>query len=131
MSVIDASVWIALFKKGDMFHEQAKRIIQPLLSNREKMSIPAIAFVEVAGSVKRTMKNADDAREAVLSMKDMELEVFVDFSKLEPLATEIAINHSIKGADACYLAVPEITRSNLYTFDKQQQEAFDAIHKTW
>ena len=131
MAVIDASVWIARCREGDVFHEQARHIIQSLLSRQERVSIPAIAFSEVAGAIKRITKNYDDAREAVLYMKDTEPEVFVDFGKLEPLATEIAINHSLKGADAYYLAVAKITRSNLYTFDGQQQEAFDTISKTW
>jgi len=118
-------------REGDAFREQAKQIIQPLLSAREKISVPAIAFTEVAGVMKRITKDHNVARRAVLFMKDTEPEVFVDFGVLEPIATEIAINHSLKGADACYLAVAQITKSNLYTFDKQQQEAFDAISKTW
>ena len=131
MAVIDASVWIARFKTDDNFHEQAKHIIQSLIANLETISIPAITFTEVAGAIKRTTKNGNTARKSVLNMNDMEPEVFVDFDKLEPIATEIAIKHSIKGADAYYLAVAKITKSNLYTFDKQQQEAFDAMSKTW
>ena len=131
MAVVDASVWIAWHKKDDKFHAQARQIIQSLTSKQERINLPAIAFTEVAGAIKRTTKNNDDALGAVLFMKDTEPEVFVDFGVLEPIATEIAINHSLKGADACYLAVAQITRSNLYTFDKQQQEAFDAISKTW
>ena len=131
MAVVDASVWIARCREGDAFHEQARHIIQSLHSRKEGVSIPAIAFTEVAGAIKRISQNNDDAREAVLYMKDTEPEIFVDFGKLEPLATEIAINHSIKGADAYYLAVATMTRSTLYTFDKQQQEAFDTISKTW
>ena len=131
MVVIDASVWIARFKTDDNFHEQAKHIIQSLIANQETISIPAIAFTEVAGAIKRTSNNDNTARGAVLYMKDLEPEVLVDFSKLEPIATEIAINYNIKGADAYYLAVAKTTRSTLYTFDKQQQEAFDTISKTW
>ena len=130
MAVIDASVWIAWFKKDDMFHEQAKHIIQTLNSN-QTISIPATTFTEVAGAIKRTTRDNAFASGAVLYMKGMELEVFVDFVKLEPIATKIAIDHSIRGADAYYLAVAEVTISNLYTFDKQQQEAFDTIRKTW
>ena len=131
MAVIDASVWIAWFKEGDAFREQAKQIFQSVSSNQEGVRIPAIAFTEVAGVMKRITKDHNVARRAVLFMKDTEPEVFVDFGVLEPIATEIAISHSLKGADACYLAVAQITRSNLYTFDKQQQEAFDMIRKTW
>ena len=129
MAVIDASVWIAWLKTNDKFLEQAEQIIQ--IAKQERISIPAIAFTEVAGVIKRTSKDNNVARRAVLFMKDLEPEIFVDFSELEPIATEIAINHSIKGSDAYYLAVAEITKSNLYTFDKQQQEAFDTISKTW
>ena len=131
MAVVDASVWIAGFREGDAFHEQAQHIIQSLIMGQEKMSMPAIAFTEVAGAITRITKNNNAGWKAVLDMKDLEPEVFVHFGELEPIATEIAINHSIKGADAYYLAVAKITRSNLYTFDKQQQEAFDTISKTW
>ena len=131
MAVIDASVWIAWFKKDDKFLEQAERIIQSVSSNQERVRIPAIAFTEVAGVIKRITKDNDAAWESVLFMKDLEPEVFINFGELEPIATEIAINHSIKGADAYYLAVAKMTKSNLYTFDKQQQDAFDAMSKTW
>ncbi|MDR0327075.1 MAG: type II toxin-antitoxin system VapC family toxin [Planctomycetaceae bacterium] len=131
MAVIDASVWIARYKTDDKFHEQAKQIIQSLIANQEKVCIPAIAFTEVAGAIKRTTKDSAFASGVILSMKDTEPEVFADFGTLEPIATKIAIHHCIRGADAYYLAVAEITRSNLYTFDKQQQEAFNAISKTW
>ena len=131
MAVIDASVWVARFSESDAFHEQAQFIIRTLVSNQERISLPAIVFSEVAGAIKRTTKNNDDARRAVLCMKDMESEIFTNFDKLEPIATEIAITQSIRGADAYYLAVAKMTKSNLYTFDKQQQDAFDAMSKTW
>ena len=131
MAVVDASVWIARFRKSDAFHEQARHIIQSLLMGEERISIPAIAFTEVAGAIKRISKNNDVAWEAVFYMKELAMEVFADFSVLEPIATKIAVNHSIRGADAYYLAVAEITKSKLHTFDNQQKEAFDAISKNW
>ena len=131
MAVVDASVWVSLFTWTDKFHQQAKDIIRPLTSNREVIRIPAIAFSEVAGVIKRTTRDSGAAEEAVNYMKNLGLEVLVDFGELEPLATKIAIKHSVKGADACYLAVAEMTRSHLHTFDKQQQEAFDAIRAAW
>ena len=131
MAVVDASVWIAWFKKSDAFREQAKHIIQSLISKQERIYIPAIALTEMAGAIKRTTKNNDEARNAILCMKDLNPKIVVDFEELEPIATRIAITYGIKGADAYYLAVAETTRSKLYTFDKQQQEAFDAISATW
>ena len=129
MAVIDASVWVAWFREDDVFHEQAKHIFHTLNPN-QKISIPAIAFTEVAGVMKRTSKDSHVAQRAVLFMKDTEPEIFSNLNELEPIATEIAINHSIRGADAYYLAVAQMTQSHLYTFDQQQQEAFDTMSKT-
>ena len=131
MVVIDASVWVSRFKEDDRFHEQAKNIFRSIALDRETIGIPAIAFTEVAGVMKRTTNDENIAWGAVYYMKGTELEVFADFDKLEPIATDIAIKHNIKGADAYYLAVAELTKSKLYTFDKQQEEAFEAISKNW
>ena len=131
MVVVDSSVWVPLFKADDKFREQAKKIFQSIDLKQETICIPPIAFTEVAGAIKRTTQDKGLASAAVYDMKDMNLKVFADFEKLEPIATDIAIQHSIKGADAYYLAVAELTRSKLCTFDKQQEEAFEAISKNW
>ena len=130
MVVIDASVWVSLFKTDDMFHGKADHIIQSLLTDREKISIPIIAFTEVAGVIRRSTKNHEAAENAVLDMEGMVAEILVNFIELEPVATRIAINYGIKGADAYYLAAAEITGSNLVTFDKEQQKAFEELRKT-
>ena len=131
MAVVDASVWVARSNEKDKFHEQAKNIFQSIDLNEETISIPVIAFTEVAGAIKRTTRDDNLAWGTVYDMKEMELDVLTDFGKLEPTATDIAIKHSIKGADAYYLAVAELTRSRLYTFDKQQEEVFEAICTAW
>ena len=131
MAVIDASVWIALFNEHDKFHEPADAIYRSLFLNQERICIPAIAFTEVAGVMKRVTNDTNIAIEAVLSMKELNPKVFADFSKLEPIATEIAISQSVRGADAYYLAAAKLTKSKLYTFDTQQKEAFEAISQNW
>ena len=131
MAVVDASVWVARSNEKDRFHEQAKNIFQFIDLNEETISIPVVAFTEVAGAIKRTTKDDNLAWGTAYDMKEMELEVYANFDKLEPLATEIAIKYSVKGMDAYYLAVAELTKSKLYTFDQQQEEAFEAISQTW
>ena len=125
MVVIDASVWVARLKTDDKFHEQAKSIFESIELNQETICLPAIASTEVAGVIKRSMKDNNTAWEAAYHMKEMELKVFGNFEKLEPLATEIAIKYGVKGMDAYYLAVAQLTKSKLYTFDQQQQDAFE------
>ena len=127
MVVIDASVWVAWFKKNDKFFEQAENIFQSIELNQETICIPAIAFTEVAGVIKRSMKDNNTAWRAVYHMKEMEMTVFADFDKLEPIATDMAIKYNIKGMDAYYLAVAALTKSKLHTFDQQQKDAFEAM----
>ena len=127
MAVIDASVWVSRVMENDKFHEQAKKILLSIDLSGEKIYIPAIAFTEVAGVIKRTTKDNGAASAAVYEMKEMGLNVMADFDKLEPIATEIAIKYSIKGMDAYYLAVAQLTKSKLYTFDQQQQDAFEIM----
>ncbi|MCL2006398.1 MAG: type II toxin-antitoxin system VapC family toxin [Planctomycetaceae bacterium] len=131
MAVIDASVWVALFKGRDHFYQQAESILLFLDANQERICIPSIAFTEVAGVIRRVMHNRDAAWDAVRCMKKMVHEVFVNTAKLEPVATEIAINQSVRGADAYYLAVAKLKKSKLYTFDTHQEEAFEAISQNW
>ena len=104
-------------------------IFESIELNHETICIPAIAFTEVAGVIKRTTKDDNFTSGAIYFMKNMEMKVFTDFDKLEPLATDIAIKYSIKGMDAYYLAVAELTKSKLHTFDQQQEEAFEAIRR--
>ena len=131
MVVIDASVWVSLFKTDDVFHGQADHIIESLLMDGETIGIPVIAFTEVAGVIKRSTRKNDTALKSVWDMEDMASEILANFSELEPVATQIAVNYGIKGADAYYLAVAEKTRSNLVTFDKEQQKAFEEMSKIW
>ena len=130
MVVIDASVWIALFQEHDKFNKRAEDIFRSIALEHERICIPAIAFTEVAGVMKRVTKDRNTAIEAVFNMKEMGPEVIADFAELEPHATELAIKHNTRGADAYYLAVAKLTKSKLYTFDKQQEEAFEAIERT-
>ena len=131
MVVIDASVWVSMLNADDKFHVQAENIFDTLAPNAETICIPVIAFTEVAGAIKRTTKDDNVASGAVYYMKGAVQEVMADFEKLEPIATEMAIKYSVKGMDAYYLAVAKLTKSKLYTFDQQQQDAFETISEAW
>ena len=131
MAVIDASVWVSLINENDKFFDKANGIFNSIISPSERISIPALALTEVAGVIKRITQDQEAAFDAVRFMESMKPEILFDFGELEPIATQIAINYSIRGADAYYLAVAVITRTPLYTFDQQQKKAFDGIRKTW
>ena len=83
MAVIDASVWVSYYRKENKFHEYAKNIFLSLDSNQEKIFIPAIAFTEAAGVIKRSTQDSADAGKVVRNMKSMRPEVLIEFGELE------------------------------------------------
>ena len=131
MIVVDASVWVSFINEDDKFHDKANHIIDSIVSTKEEIVIPAIALTEVAGVIKRITQDQEAAFDAVRLIESMNPKILVDFGELEPIATQIAINYSIRGADAYYLAVAVFTKSRLYTFDQLQEKAFEEISKTW
>jgi len=131
MAVVDASVWVSFINENDKFHDRANDILSSIISQNERISIPALALTEVAGVVKRTTQDQEAAFDAVRLIKSMKPEILFDFGKLEPIATRIAINYNVRGADAYYIAVAVFTESSLYTFDNQQGKAFEEMSKTW
>jgi len=42
------------------------------------------------------------AFDTVRFMESMKPDILTDFGELEPIATQIAVNYSTRGADACY-----------------------------
>ena len=130
MAVVDASVWVSFINKNDKFHDKASDIFHAIISKKERISIPALALTEVAGVIKRVTRDQEAAFDAVRFMESMKPDILADFGELEPIATQIAVNYSTRGADAYYLAVAVVTRSRLYTFDQQQDKAFEVMNKT-
>jgi predicted nucleic acid-binding protein len=130
MAVIDASVWVSYINEKDKFHDKASDIFNSINSTKEEISIPALALTEVAGVIKRITQDQEAAFDAVRFVESMKPDILADFSELEPIATQIAVNYSTRGADAYYLAVAVVTRSHLYTFDQQQGNAFEEMNKT-
>jgi len=131
MAVIDASVWVSYINEKDKFHDKARDIFNFINSTKEEISIPALAMTEVAGVMKRVTQDQKAAWDAVRFMESMKPDILADFGELEPIATQIAVNYSTRGADAYYIAVAVVTRSRLYTFDQQQDKAFEEMIKTW
>jgi len=92
MAVVDASVWIAGFRESDAFHEQAQYIIQSLIAGQERINMPAIAFTEVAGAIKRETKAILHTLTKRFKTVPLSLEKIVrgitDLERLEQLADD-------------------------------------------
>ena len=133
MVVVDASIWVAAFRKKDKFYADSNKLLRDLFSSKESIAIPEIAFAEVAGALKRITGDTEVVNRAMLNMERFKPKILdVDHLNVGALAKQIAINHSIRGADACYLAVAQLTESKeLHTTDKDQKTAFEKISKAW
>jgi predicted nucleic acid-binding protein len=123
MAVIDASVWVAFFLESDLHHGRARELVRSLFQNQnETVRIPTLALVEIAGTLSRVTRSPILANKSVHIVEALGAEVFDLDEPLAKLATELASQLGIKGADAVYVALARDLADSLVTFDKQQSE---------
>ena len=123
MPVIDASVWVSFFLESDSFHSKARDLIRSFAqAPGETMRIPTLAMVEVAGTISRVTNSPILANKSIHIMEDLGVEIYDLDEVLAKLATELASQLAVKGADAVYIALARDLADSLVTFDKQQRE---------
>jgi predicted nucleic acid-binding protein len=123
MAVIDASVWISFFLESDIHHPRARELIHSLFQNEnETVRIPNLALVEIAGTLSRVTRSSILANKSIRILEALAVEVHELDEPLSKLATELASQLTIKGADAVYVALARDLADTLVTFDKQQCE---------
>jgi predicted nucleic acid-binding protein len=123
MPVIDASVWVAFFLESDTFHARARKLIHSFARDQgETIRIPTLALVEVAGTLSRVTRSSILANKSIHVIEALGVEVYDLDEPLTKLATELASQLAIKGADAVYVALARDLADSLVTFDKQQSE---------
>lgn len=120
MAVIDASVWVALFQEGDVFHSRALRLLNGLIENGEPINVPAIVFAEVVGAIRRRTGKMKHATAVLAKMQSLNLGIRDVDDHFGRFAANIAIQLGIRGADATYVALAKETGDILYTFDEEQ-----------
>jgi predicted nucleic acid-binding protein len=120
MAVVDASIWVALFQENDVFHKQAKMIIQHLFDSEETINVPAIVFVEVSGAIRRRTGKPRHASHAIAKMHALNLEIRAVDEYFGFFAADITARLGMRGADALYVALAKEVGEVLYTFDQEQ-----------
>ena len=124
MNVIDASVWVAYFNAQDKFHAKSVEIIKSIIDSNSAIILPNLALIEVAGAIRRVTKSESLAQSAISLMRGLGCEFLeIDNTKLEPMATSIAIKYACRGGDACYIATAITAKGTLWTFDLIQKQA--------
>lgn len=126
MTVVDASVWVALLVADDPHHAPSRRWIADRLAEGEALALPEFGLPEVAGAVaRRTGRSALAVRAVrrVLSTPHLTL-VAIDAATYR-LATLLAAGRRLRGADAVYAAVASQLGAMLVTLDAEMLERVD------
>lgn len=120
MIVLDASVWISSLLTTDRHHVRSDQWLVRTSTAGEKLLVPSIFVPEVAGAFVRRMGDkiaAAAALQRTLSSPALQV-VPIDVS-LATAAARHAIQLSLKGADAAYVALAVERGCPLVTWDRE------------
>ncbi|HTQ99552.1 MAG TPA: PIN domain-containing protein [Candidatus Acidoferrum sp.] len=118
--VIDASVWVAAFLPYEPNHKAAQRCIAELSTSSEPTELPTLALVETCGAIARRTNSADAAQQIRQFLVSQHwISFFAVDSGLVSVASDIAINHKLRGADAIYVALAKMRSQPLISLDAE------------
>ena len=120
--VLDASVFIAAVGSEDRFHEESRRFLLALATEKRAVLVPAFAIVEVACALSRMLRDAVMARkltlQAMTAVRAKELPIDAAFLAQ---ATLSGTRDFLRGADALYAAAAEMEHATLISWDNEHR----------
>jgi predicted nucleic acid-binding protein len=123
MTVIDASVYVALINANESHHADSWAWFQQTQVVQEVVSAPVILLAEVAAALSRGMNNPQLAHQIVQQLLHSQvIDVVPVTVSLAERAAVIAADHQVRSCDAIYLALAEHLGDSLVTLDQQQLE---------
>ncbi len=123
MTVVDASVYMALVNTTEEQHETCWSWIEASRGRGEYLKAPAILAPEVGAAVSRGMRDPELAKEVVDQLFHSGVVELVPVTgRLAERAARIAVEQRIRGADALYVALAAQIFEPLVTLDRQQLE---------
>ncbi|HEY7213665.1 MAG TPA: type II toxin-antitoxin system VapC family toxin [Thermoanaerobaculia bacterium] len=123
MPVVDASVYVALFKSDEPGHEASRAWLAEAGEAEEPIASPVILLAEVASALGRGLEDEELARQAVSLLRVRRLvELFPVTETLAARAAEIASEQRLRGCDSIYVALAKQLEMELVTLDGQQLE---------
>jgi len=128
MTVIDASVYVALINAQEAAHARTWSWFEETQLALEPLAAPVILLAETAAALSRGMGDAILAREAVEQLvRSRVIELLPVAAALARRAAIIAAEQRIRGCDAIYVALAEQLNDDLITLDRQQLERGAAV----
>ena len=120
MFTVDASVWVNAYSPAEQGQAVSLSLLEMLRSTDARIVVPTPLPVELAGAIARTRGNAELAMElaaAVLALPSLRL-VSLDES-ISSVATQLAAQYGLRGADAVYAAVARVFSCDLVSLDHE------------
>jgi len=120
MLTIDASVWVNADSPTEPESASSRAFLDQVAAARTTIVVPTLLRVEVAGAISRVRKDPALAREYSDRLAAVP---FVRWVALDPslaaLASGLAADHSLRGADAVYAAVAMAHGCDLVSLDQE------------
>jgi predicted nucleic acid-binding protein len=117
---LDANLFIARYREGELGHEEALAFFKRCEFLRVQLFVPVLLLGEVAGALSRIRGGArfgEVAITRILAHPGLSLrQIDTDFAEK---AARMAARHSLRGADAAYLNLARETKSILVTEDDE------------
>jgi predicted nucleic acid-binding protein len=118
--IVDAPVWVAIFRDSDVYHGASLSFLDVAVANQEDLHIPNLAVAEIAGVFARQTGNARLAARtvrAVLALPRVQRHGLTD--ELSDRAAALAARCKLRGADAVYVTLAESLDEPLITLDQE------------
>lgn len=116
--VLDASAVVKWFVREEE-HDEMREIRDLFIRRKLDVYVPLLLFVELANALRYVNGvTAEDVVRALNALKALCLNVINDLD-LIPRAVEIAFSTGVTVYDAIYVALAEVTKSKLITYDNK------------
>ncbi len=120
--VVDAGIFVSYLLPRDDHHTRCRDWMRQQLSEGAYFVAPIILLTEVGGAIARRA-SSNLGRRAVSQLQQLPgLRLLPVDHSLGVLATELAIELRLRGADAIYVATAERLNIPLAALDREQQE---------
>ncbi|MBI2942271.1 MAG: type II toxin-antitoxin system VapC family toxin [Chloroflexi bacterium] len=131
MVVTDASLWVSVLLPEDMHHAASRAWLMEHTHASQPLIAPWILPAEVAGAIaRRTGQPSLGARALEQLSNAPGIQLLPVDELVGRLAAQLAVQLSLKGADAVYVAVAYRTGVPLVTWDAQQRQRASGIVPT-
>jgi predicted nucleic acid-binding protein len=118
--VLDTSVIIKWYRQGEVLAQQALVLRTAYLAGEATISVPSLLIYEVTNVLPyKNDLNADQVKEAVQSLFDMDLDIISPSLLIIEPAVELARTYNITVYDATFVALAQALSTTFITADER------------